>query len=83
MVELGSRISLIMIFKWLIKLKQLVWRSKKFVYVAIGDSTVEGIGATDSSKSYRCGQPEQLIDSLIILCYTSAIKNYYYLGNYE
>jgi|SRR3989344_5488672 len=42
----------IMIPKWLIRLRQLVWRSKKFVYVAIGDSTVEGIGASNSSKSY-------------------------------
>lgn len=40
-----------MIFKWLIKLRQLVWRPKKFVYVAIGDSTVEGIGASDPSRS--------------------------------
>ena len=40
-----------MIFKWLIKLRQIVWRPKKFVYVAIGDSTVEGVGASDPSRS--------------------------------
>lgn len=38
-------------FKWLTKLRQLVWRPKKFVYVAIGDSTVEGVGASDPSRS--------------------------------
>ena len=41
-----------MIFKWIIKLRQLVWRPGKFVYVAIGDSTVEGVGASDPSRSY-------------------------------
>lgn len=41
-----------MILKWLLKLRRLVWHSKKFVYVAIGDSTVEGVGASDSSRSY-------------------------------
>ena len=40
-----------MLFKWLIKLRQLVWRPGKFVYVAIGDSTVEGVGASDPSRS--------------------------------
>ena len=40
-----------MFFKWLIKLRQLVWRPGKFVYVAIGDSTVEGVGASDPSRS--------------------------------
>lgn len=33
-------------------LKRLFWRSEKFVYVAIGDSTVEGIGSSHSSKSF-------------------------------
>ena len=40
-----------MIFKWIIKLRQLVWRPGKFVYVAIGDSTVEGVGASNPSRS--------------------------------
>lgn len=37
--------------KWLLSLRRLLFRPKKFVYVAIGDSTVEGIGASHSSKS--------------------------------
>ncbi|MEK7559208.1 MAG: SGNH/GDSL hydrolase family protein [Patescibacteria group bacterium] len=36
----------------IIRIKQLIWQPKKFVYVAIGDSTVEGIGASHSSKSF-------------------------------
>lgn len=38
--------------KWLVSLKRLLFRPKRFVYVAIGDSTVEGIGASHSSKSF-------------------------------
>ncbi len=38
--------------KWILKLKRFLFRPKKFVYVAIGDSTVEGIGASHSSKSF-------------------------------
>ena len=38
--------------KWGIKLKRLFWLPEKFVYVALGDSTAEGIGATDPSRSY-------------------------------
>lgn len=33
-------------------LRSFLWPSKKFVYVAIGDSTVEGIGASHHSKSF-------------------------------
>lgn len=38
--------------KWLLKLRQFLFKPKKFVYVAIGDSTVEGIGASHHSKSF-------------------------------
>ena len=38
--------------KWIIRLRRFLFRPKKFVYVAIGDSTVEGIGASHSSKSF-------------------------------
>lgn len=37
---------------WIIRLRGFLFRPKKFVYVAIGDSTVEGIGASHSSKSF-------------------------------
>jgi acyl-CoA thioesterase-1 len=37
---------------WIKKLRRILWRPKKFVYVAIGDSTVEGIGASHPSKSF-------------------------------
>lgn len=39
-------------FKWIRNLFRVFRRSEEFVYVAIGDSTVEGIGASHSSKSF-------------------------------
>ncbi len=39
-------------FKWLAKLRKLFWQPKKFVYISLGDSTAEGIGASHPSKSY-------------------------------
>ena len=38
--------------KWITRLRRFLLRPKKFVYVAIGDSTVEGIGATHHSRSF-------------------------------
>lgn len=38
--------------KLIAKLRRLLFRPKKFVYVAMGDSTVEGIGASHASKSF-------------------------------
>ena len=37
---------------WLVKLKRIIFQPKKFVYVALGDSTAEGIGASHHSKSF-------------------------------
>lgn len=38
--------------KFVEKLKQIFGLTNKFVYVALGDSTVEGIGSSHSSKSF-------------------------------
>lgn len=38
--------------KWVDKIRSLIWGQKKFVYVAMGDSTVEGIGTSHLSKSF-------------------------------
>jgi len=38
--------------KFIEKLRKFFWRGDKFVYVAIGDSTVEGVGSSHPKKSF-------------------------------